>query len=38
MIRIYLAVGLLALRLRLDARRAAKPAPYVGRHWAPGCA
>lgn len=36
MIRIYLAVGLLALRLRLDARRTATA--YVGRHWAPGCA
>jgi hypothetical protein len=33
MIRIYLAVGLLALRLRVAELR--KPA-YVGRHWAPG--
>jgi len=32
MIRIYLAVGLLALRVRLDARRARLA--YVGTHWA----
>lgn len=36
MIRIYLAVGLMALRLRVaELRKPAKPA-YVGRHWAPG--
>lgn len=32
MIRIYLAVGVLALRLRLDASRARWA--YTGRHWA----
>lgn len=36
MIRIYIAVGLLALRLRLAKATAPKPAAYVGRHWAPG--
>lgn len=36
MIRIYVAVALLALRLRVaELRKPAKPA-YVGRHWAPG--
>lgn len=34
MIRIYVAVGLLALRLRVAELRA--PRAYVGRHWAPG--
>lgn len=38
-IRIYLAVALLALRLRLDARREVRTTTeYVGRHWAPGAA
>jgi hypothetical protein len=39
MIRIYVAVALLALRLRVaELRKPAAPAKpaYVGRHWAPG--
>lgn len=36
MVRIYIAVGLLALRLQLAKRRAPKAPAYVGRHWAPG--
>jgi hypothetical protein len=36
MIRIYVAVALLALRLRVaELRKPAAPV-YVGRHWAPG--
>lgn len=36
MIRIYLAVGLLSLRVRSAERRSRNA--YIGRHWAPGCA
>lgn len=36
MIRIVIAVGLLALRLRVAEMRAPKRPAYVGRHWAPG--
>jgi hypothetical protein len=41
MIRIFVAVGLLALRLRVAEMRTpnkARKSDYVGRHWAPGCA
>lgn len=38
MIRIYLAVGLLALRLRVAELRAPARREYVGRHWAAGAA
>jgi len=34
MVRIYVAVGLLALRLRVERRRSRRG--YVGLHWAPG--
>ena len=33
MIRIYVAVGLLAMRLQLAKRKARRA--YAGRHWAP---
>jgi hypothetical protein len=36
MIRIYVAVALLALRLRVAELRKPATAVYVGRHWAPG--
>jgi hypothetical protein len=36
MIRIYVAVSLLALRLRVAEMRQPARRAYVGRHWAPG--
>lgn len=36
MIRIYVAVALLALRLRVAELRKPATTAYVGRHWAPG--